>query len=148
MLKKEAIVEKLEGIVISDPWYGKEVWCRYENGIYATNWKMEFESNVEHDDEYNFDTIVFNVKLGKSEILSKIKVNDNSFSYPSSLDVKEYTIGMDTACFCIGSKKNYEKYGNGMAINTGADGILGNVYEMKLKMLNSKQPDAILFMCD
>ena len=146
MLKKEAIIEELDGIVVSDPWYGKDVWCRYESDIQASNWKLEFECEIEHDNEYNFDTVVFNVKLGKPEIISKIKMNDNGFSYPSTLDIKEYTIGMDTACFCIGSKKNYEKYGNGMAINTCTDGILGDVYEMKLKMLNSKQPDAILFM--
>lgn len=146
------MVEKLEGIIISDPSYDKNTKgydgkpIRYENDIIAFNWNLVFESEIEHDDYYDCDTILFNVILGKKEIVNKINVNDNGFSYPSTCDIKCYEIGMDRACFCMGSKKNFAMYGEEMAINTGTDGFLGNCYEIKLHMLQSEYPDAILFM--
>ena len=142
-MKKEAVIKKLDGIVISDPSYNKDVWCRYESNIKDTNWNMVFNSKKEKDNEYGFESIDFNLSIGNPKVLDKIEIENDSISYPASLKVKEFEIGMDTACFCCGSMKNYKLLEESMSISTGTDGMMGSVYEFKFP--GQDNPVAIVF---
>lgn len=144
-MKKEMIVPELDGIVISDPWYEKGVWCRYESDVKGKDWKMEMNTEIVEDEEYEmFSSIDFTMKLALPSLAPYISIGKESIRYPQSLQMKEYDIGMDTACSCCGSQKNYEMLGESMAIRTGTDGLLGTVYEFRSGKTN--EVCAVVFM--
>lgn len=145
---KNGTIKKLNGIVISDPSYGQDVKCRYQSDRKYEKWQYEYSSisRKEKYKDFTFSMIDFCLKLGSSDVIQEIKINeeDSSFSYPSDFKMKEFRIGMDTACFCIGSKTNYDAFGESMAIDTGTDGYLGVVFEFVPS--GKSKPVAILFL--
>lgn len=140
---KRAHIPFLNGIIISDPSYSNDVWCRYESNVVGKDWSMFFDSHTTADNEFpEFSYIDFSLIIGNEEIASRIRKIDDRIVYPAKLEVNSFEIGMDTACFCCGAKDKVNHFGEMMAINTGTDGLLGDVYEFKL---NGKV-EAIYFM--
>ena len=102
MKKYKGTIDKLEKLVVSDPIYEKDVWCRYEN-----NFSIPSECNFELTttrDQYN--DLFFSIKIFPKENIEfndVILVDDNSLvHYHKSLDTKRYDIAIDTAHISFG----------------------------------------------
>lgn len=106
-------IDKLNKIIISDPHYEGDVWCRYEKDFEnedSCNVEILIE-NKELTEEYegkkysvngiSFNVLLLNDKYKKLSNLIQIK-DTESYSYHPDLTVTNYTIGMDTAQVAIG----------------------------------------------
>lgn len=138
-MKFKGEIKNLEHIVISDPTYEKGVWCRYEiDNLKEKNWHVDLDiyEVEEKIDDYNITGIEFCMVLQKVKGLCKVE--DDKIKHLSSLDTKDYEIGMDTACVALGINNNAKKIINSQsewqpscAIRTGTDGMFGSVTEGK-----------------
>ena len=59
MKKYKGTIDKLEKLVVSDPIYEKDVWCRYENNFSIPN-ECNFELTTTRD-QYN--DLFFSIKI-------------------------------------------------------------------------------------
>lgn len=139
-------------IIISDPYYEANVWCRYEEDFkFSFPWNVEYEAFLSHTtfefdgEEFPDNSVNFYLSFSRSDIQGDIRslvqydLDSGQTSYNSNLNRKEFEIGMDTACFIVCSDQNdYE------VISTGTDGILGMVAVYSYK----NQPIFIQFMGD
>lgn len=133
-MEKFAHIPQIDGVVFSDPWYGPETWCQYRKAFSESNWLLRMESKL--DPEYNFTE--FTLYLGRPTMMSatKLKENKKSDLMLSSLaiyDTKEYEIGMDTAQIFCGSMRNFEQFGESIALHTGSDGFFGGLIVLTCK---------------
>lgn len=129
MKKYKGIIDKLEKLVVSDPFYEKDVWCRYEN-----NFSLASECNFELTtmrDRYN--DLFFSIKIfpkENTEFNDVILVDDNSLiHYHTSLDIKRFDVAIDTAHISFGIN-NMDK---DFSISTINDGNFGCVVEYSYK---------------
>lgn len=113
-----------KGIIISDPWYKKDVKCRYENRQRMSNYN--FHILTEPDEAYK-DWFNVAITILDDVTHQHIKVSDtlDSFTCPHTFKVKKTEIGMDTASILIGSNNVQIE-----EIHTGTDGYLGTVYQL------------------
>lgn len=126
-------IEKLDNIVISDPCYEKNVWCRYEReNIKEKNWvvTIELEEEEEEIDGDEFKYINLNILLSKNEFISNL----------DDIEISKTSIGMDTACIAFGINENADKIINSRieyelqsncSLPTASDGMFGEVTEFK-----------------
>lgn len=103
-------------LTISDPLYGKDVWCRYENSQFPAMEKMAIFLNTEHVDasecSFAYDNEEYIIRMV------------NHYALKDEPDEqKEYEIGVDTARYDIQTNHGYAE------ISTLADGSWGNVTE-------------------
>lgn len=132
-------IKELNHIVVSDPTYKKDVWCRYEvDNLKEKNWDVELDINeVEYKiDGYTINGIKFNLMLQKENGLCKVE--DDKIKYLKGIKIKKYDIAMDTACVALGINKNAKEIIDSQSewqpkcsIRTGSDGIFGSVTEGK-----------------
>ena len=148
-------IKNLDKIVVSDPHYMPDVWCRYDRNFEKMdNWKVIFLIK-EVDEIQEYEGTEFNVKGLDFSILIK---RENSIS--NLLDIGKYVhakgvtmndteIGINTAQVCIGVNEKaieinnfakrinnnmnidslFSEYNPPFAIQTMSDGILGTVTE-------------------
>lgn len=132
-------INKINHIVISDPSYKKDVSCRYEiNNLNEKNWLVDIEINEVED---KFDNIVikgieFYLLLHKNNDDCIFKNKD--FKYKKNIEIKNYEIGMDTACVALGINdkakeivESPEEWHPTYSIFTATDGYFGDVFEGK-----------------
>jgi hypothetical protein len=135
-MKFKGKIKELNDIIISDPSYGSNVPCRYENknmDMKDVFVEMQFgTTDFEEDDDKNIHFFII-IKTDENECNltdeREIKVLKNT-------KLKQYDIGVDTACFAMGIN-DYAKEIEEMrdewqpecSIRTGTDGTIGSVIE-------------------
>lgn len=127
-MKYKGLIKELKHIIVSDPSYNKDVWCRYENDcLNNSDWISELE--IQDDEEL----IDFKILLKKNA--DDCILEENGFRYKAD-GLLEYQIGMDTACISIGANqqaneiiKSRGTWQPSVALKTGTDGIFGDVIE-------------------
>lgn len=134
-------IEQIDRVVVSDPSYAADVWCRYEGQNFASGgpWKVQLAINdvSENVDGFDIKGVDFSMLLYTgNEKLCVLKPDGTGFSHPSFVKMKEFEIGMDTACVALGIngvadeiKASRGEWKPGCSLNTMTDGLFGNVYE-------------------
>ena len=135
-MKFKGKIKELNDIIISDPSYGSNVPCRYENkNMDMKDVFVETQfgtTDFEEDDDKHIHFFII-IKTDENECNltdeREIKVLKNT-------KLKQYDIGVDTACFAMGIN-DYAKEIEEMrdewqpecSIRTGTDGTMGSVIE-------------------
>lgn len=148
-------INNLSKIVISDPHYLQDVWCRYEKDLEKSeNWKVIFlikevdEMQEYKGTEFNVKGLDFSILIKKENCISNL-LDIGKYTHAKGTILKETEIGIDTAQVCMGvnekaveinnfakkinSNKNVDtllsEYNPPFAIQTMSDGLLGSVTE-------------------
>ena len=139
-MKFNGKIHSLNHIVISDPSYENGIWCRYENNkINNQDWLVNIDIYPVEDKigNYYVKGIEFMMLLKQNEEDCNIN-EDGSLSYSNDINIKDYKIGIDTACIAMGVNDKAKKIINSRdewqpscSIKTGSDGIFGEVSEGK-----------------
>lgn len=137
-MKCKGKIDNINHIVISDPIYDENVWCRYEkNNLKEKDWIVNLDicSTETKTDDYNIKGVEFLLLIKKNEYDCEID-EDGNLSYLKDIELKDYTIGMDSACVALGLNDNAKEIINSKdewqplcAIRTGTDGTFGDVSE-------------------
>lgn len=138
-MKYSGKIVDIKQIIVSDPSYAKNVWCRYENdNLNAQNWNVNIDISKynERVDGYDLEGIEFTMLLSNPNV--RCRLTDNGVAYPKSNIVDEYTIGMDTACVSLGINEFADKIRDEIdewqpstCLKTLTDGEFGTVFEGK-----------------
>lgn len=132
-------IKELNHIVVSDPTYDKDVWCRYEkSNINEKNWGVDIDIHpVETpiNDEISIKGTEFYVFLYKDKKICELR-EEGTIRYFKGIELKETDIGMDTACVALGVNDKAKEINDSQddwkpefALNTLTDGIFGTVKE-------------------
>lgn len=137
-MKFKGKIKKLNHIVLSDPSYEKGIWCRYEkDNLNEKDWLVNI-------DIYTVETDIGDYKVKGTEfflLLQKDKDDcelddEGTLNYLKSIELKDFTIGVDTACVALGINdyakeiiNSKDEWQPSCAIRTGADGTFGEVSE-------------------
>lgn len=152
-------IEQCNSIIIKDPYYGRDVWCSFQNDNCSdfTHAKGLISNYDEHykDDKMEFDmnTTAFGFVIGTNLFLNHYDVkreDDGSLAGYMSKFLQDMTtieqteIGCDTAQFSFGNEKTFGEF----SIHTGADGGIGQVNLFLNKQTG--KPIGLLFIgeCD
>lgn len=117
MDKYKGKINELNKLILSDPHYKKDVWCRYQKNFRKNDdWNIEIaiedKDSVEvyEGEEYRIQGVAFNVLLknNKYQRLSDVvSINDtDTIDYNPGVSVKTTTVGMDSAQVAIGANEN------------------------------------------
>ena len=156
-MKYEGKITKLDQIIVSDPSYDKDIWCRYENNkANMNNCRVQINIAKYHDiisadeiartmpeelksqvtSDLELEGVEFQVLISDSRF--NFQLDDGGFSHPMWVNLKEYTIGMDTACVSLGVnekaneiRREKDAWQPASALTTLTDGEFGVVYEGK-----------------
>lgn len=134
----QGICKTLDKIVVSDPSYSDDIWCRYErNDIGGKDWRVHGFVK-DHSEEYEGIQVSgkeFFVGLcapGETLILHE----DGSFAHSARVQLNEFEIGMDTACVGLGVNAVADEinasrgeWQPGCCLKTLTDGMFGSVRE-------------------
>lgn len=131
-------IKELNHIVISDPSYDKDVWCRYEkDNLKEKNWNVDIDIHptVDKIEDFTIKGTEFFLFLSKDKRLSELREN-GTIRYLSGLEIKETEIGMDTACVALGINEKADEiielrddWQPECSLNTLTDGLFGTVKE-------------------
>lgn len=142
-------IKELDHIVISDPTYEEDVWCRYEKkDLNEENWLIDIDIKqvTEKYEDFTTKGTEFFLFLYKDKTWGELKEN-GTISYLKGINVEKTEIGMDTACVALGIDEKadeiielQEEWQPECSLNTLTDGIFGTVREGKLN-------DDIVFIC-
>lgn len=132
-------IKELNHIVVSDPTYESDVWCRYEkNNLNEKNWGIDIDIypvETPINNEISAKGTEFYLFLYKDKRICELKDN-GTISYFKGIELKETDIGMDTACVAIGINDKAKEINASQvdwkpefALNTLTDGIFGTVKE-------------------
>lgn len=134
-------IKELNHIVVSDPTYEKDVWCRYErNDLNQKNWKVDIDIHPVEDrfEEITIKGIEFFLCMYRNNRICSLE-NEGTIKTLKGVKVNETEIGMDTACVALGinekAKEIIESQGDWQpecALNTLTDGMFGKVKEGKM----------------
>ena len=137
-MKFKGKIDNINNIVISDPIYDEETLCRYErSNINAKDWIASlniYPISIKIDD-YDIKGVEFFLLLQANDKVCNLN-NDGTFEYLKNIKLKNYTIGIDSACVALGINDkakeiidSQEEWQPLCAIRTGGDGTFGEVYE-------------------
>ena len=131
------IISKINHIIVSDPSYDKNVWCRYENDHFnANNWTADIQlQDVDETIEgYCITGTDIGIMLHHPSVNARME--QDRIRFPSIYKLNKYTIGMDRACVSIGVNEKASEIANEKdsseyetALHTLTDGQFGTVYE-------------------
>jgi len=154
-LKYKGIIKDFEKIVVSDPHYLQDVWCRYDKTFnQKEDWKVEFiikevdEMQEYKGHEFKVEGLDFCIIIRKENITCDL-LDIGRYVYKKGTEIKKTEIGIDTAQVCMGvnekakeindyaTKMNkddtfenlFTNYNPPFAIQTMSDGMLGSVQE-------------------
>lgn len=136
-------IDKINKLVVSDPSYGAAVSCRYEcnNAASGKPWNVQLAiANTESAYEgFTCRGVEFGMLLTSGSLPSGhgiLSADGASFSCPERLSIKEYEIGMDTACVALGINACADEINASCgawqppcALKTLTDGLFGSVFE-------------------
>ena len=134
-------IKDLNHIVISDPTYKKDVWCRYErNNINEKNWKVDIDIHPVEDkfEEITIKGTEFFLCIYRNSKVCQLE-NEGTIKTLKGIKVSETEIGMDTACVALGINdkakdiiESQKEWQPECSLSTLTDGIFGTVKEGKL----------------
>lgn len=154
-MKYKGTIKNLNHIVVSDPHYLQDVWCRYDKTFNKKeDWKVEFiikdvdEMQEYKGQEFKVEGLDFCIIIKKENATCDL-LDIGKYMYKKGTEIKEIEIGIDTAQVCMGvnekakeinnyaakMKKDdtfenlFTNYNPSFAIQTMSDGILGSVQE-------------------
>lgn len=131
MTKYAHIDEIRNGVVFSDPWYDENVWCQYRCAFADKNWFMKLETRVEDD------VLLFQLDLGRPTMVKSVEAKETeegySFRFPEHYIMKDKELGIDSARIYLGNMKNFNDFGESIAIHTGGDGGFGDLFVYTVK---------------
>lgn len=154
-MRYTGIINNLSKIVVSDPHYLQDVWCRYDKNLEkAENWKVIMlikevdEMQKYEDEEFNIKGLDFSILIKKEKCISNL-LDIGKYTHAKGTILTDTEIGIDTAQVCMGvnekaieinnyakkinSNKNIDtlltEYNPQFAIQTMSDGMLGTVTE-------------------
>ena len=134
----KGICESLDRIVVSDPSYGDDIYCRYErNDIHGKGWKVQGFVNDYSNNIDGYDVCGVEFIIGLSAPDEHLNLHeDGSFAHYERNSVREFTIGMDTACVGLGVnemadeiKARRDEWQPDCCLKTLSDGLFGSVHE-------------------
>lgn len=157
-MKFKGVIKDLDKLVVTDPHYKSDVWCRYEKHFAnKDNWNVEvlikevdemmkYEGKDLHIQGIDFAIML---KSNKLENADKYSIKDiQDYKYIKRMDFKDFEVGIDTAQVCLGANSQAKEileysekinskegldvlddYNPYFAIQTGSDGKLGTVKE-------------------
>ena len=138
-MKFKGKINNLNHIVISDPSYGNDVWCRYENNkMDNQNWLVDFDIYPVEDKvgKYYVKGLEFRLLLKQNE--EDCNMEEGGLRYFKDINIKDYKIGIDAACIAMGVNDKAKEiidsrneWQPSCAIKTGSDGNFGEVSEGK-----------------
>lgn len=148
-------IKNLNKIVVSDPHYTQDVWCRYEKTFEKKdNWKVIFlikevdEMQEYQGTEFNVKGLDFSILIKREKSISNV-LDIGKYVHAKGIKMNDTEIGIDTAQVCMGvnekaieinkfakrinDNKNidslFSEYNPPFAIQTMSDGMLGTVTE-------------------
>lgn len=134
-------IKDLNYIVISDPTYKKDVWCRYEkNNINEKNWKVDIDIHPVEDkfEEITIKGTEFFLCIYRNSKVCQLE-NEGTIKTLKGVKISETEIGMDTACVALGINdkakdiiESQKEWQPECSLNTLTDGIFGTVKEGKM----------------
>ena len=134
-------IKELNHIVISDPTYGEDVWCRYEkNNINQKNWKVDIDIHQVEDkfEEITIKGTEFFLCMYRNSRVCQLE-NEGTIKTLKGVKISKTEIGMDTACVALGINdkakdiiESQEEWQPECSLNTLTDGMFGTVKEGKL----------------
>lgn len=108
---EEVEIPTIQRILLSDPWYEKDVWCRYEQEKLSLNMmKVELVEEAVENGNYPFTSKELYLHLYQK-----------NFDEDAVSSHEEYKLGVDTA------KYKFEVNDDNVMIYTGGDGYWGDV---------------------
>lgn len=132
-------IKNLNHIVVSDPSYKKETWCRYEkDNLKEKDWivNLDISHKTEKIEDFNINYMGFSMLIKKDNNVCDL--TKEGISYLKGIKLQEYQISMDTACVALGinnkAKKiidSQDEWQPNCSIKTGIDGFFGEVMEGK-----------------
>ncbi len=158
-MKFKGIIKDFSQIVVSDPHYLQDVWCRFDRTFEKKeDWKVEFIiKEVDEITEYkghelNIEGLDFSILIKREKSICKL-IDIAKFQYKKGTEITDTEIGIDTAQVSMGvnekakeinefskkiNKENafediFASYNPSFAIQTMSDGLLGTVREGKIK---------------
>lgn len=135
------MISKINHIIVSDPSYDKNVWCRYENDHFnANNWTadIQLQDMDETIEGYYITGTDIGIMLHHPSVNARME--QDRIRFPSIYKLNKYTIGMDRACVSIGvnekaseiaNEKNSSEYGKFNQINRVEKAIAEQGFEVK-----------------
>lgn len=144
-------IKNLRKLVISDPMYENDVWCRYEQEFKSSeNWYVSMQINHRLSKlSYPYIELIIAMQKNSNEDEIKIYEEIPKIEIINNYVAKEYTIGMDSACVSLGINEKADMitqndaWQPSFAIRTGTDGTFGYVKEYK-KSYYDLEPEIIL----
>lgn len=153
-MKGKGKIKKLEKIIISDPHYQSDVWCRYDKKLNKIeDWKVEFiirnyEDNIKIESEdVKFTGIEYSILFKRPNVKCDL-LDFEKICYEKGTELKKYEIGVDTAQIAFGVNdkadeisefvkdiqsldigERLDNYNPDFAISTASDGKFGKVQE-------------------
>ncbi|MCI8548095.1 MAG: hypothetical protein HFJ38_04310 [Bacilli bacterium] len=152
-MKFEGKIKNFNKIVVSDPHYLQNVWCRYEKNFdKSEDWKVIFlikeVDEMEEEDglEFNIKGLDFSILIKREKSTSNL-LDIGKYTHFEGMKMNNTEIGIDTAQVCMGinekateinefakrinNNKNVSStlYNPPFAIQTACDGKLGTVTE-------------------
>lgn len=153
------VIKNLNKIVVSDPNYNKNVWCRYDRTLeQIMDWKVkiivqDYDELIDADDEDSrIKGLEYKIFLHRKDILATLK--DDLVFAPKGITFTNTEIGVDSAQLAFGINEKaaeinkhskhinnnrldvmqmLQDYNPYFAIQTGSDGCFGSVKEGKKK---------------
>ena len=129
-------IDTINHIVISDPSYSKNVFCRYEKeNLNEKDWFVDLTVKTNEDPELSGYDI--NLLLYKTPDI--VSFENGKLSCFPIVKTEHYEIGMDSACVSLGINKKADeiiKYKDLWqppgCLRTGYDGYFGDIVEGKI----------------
>lgn len=131
-------IAKMDKIIISDPMYKEDVYCRYQNeniNMKDLNVQIVINDTVDKYEDIEIKGADFTVLIspqGSGNML----MEDGSFSHYEKDTVRVTEICMDSACIAFGINSYYDiiiqsqkEWQPPIALKTKGDGIFGDVWE-------------------
>ena len=153
-MKYEGKIKELNQIIVSDPSYHKGVWCRYENDkVNMKNCNVEISLEEYHEtipaeevakdmpeelkgqaDDLQINGIKLQMLI--SDGVPYCNLIKNGFTHTHWVQLKDFTIGMDTACVSLGIndvadriRSEVDSWQPSTCLHTLTDGEFGQVFE-------------------
>lgn len=131
-------IKELNQIIVSDPSYGKDTYCRYEkDNINSKNMDISIEIHdySEKIEGLQINGIEFYILISRSKEPCQL-FEDGSFTHYEKDKIKKTEIGIDTSCVALGIntfadniRKAQRKWHPPVALETLSDGLFGTVIE-------------------
>lgn len=154
-MKYKGTIKNLNHIVVSDPHYLQDVWCRYDKTFNKKeDWKVEFiikdvdEMQEYKGQDFKVEGLDFCIIIKKENATCDL-LGIGKYMYKKGTEIKETEIGIDTAQVCMGVNEKakeindyavkmqkddtfenlFTNYNPPFSIQTMSDGMLGSVQE-------------------